>query len=300
MTAWVYVIGAFVGAIFLSAAGSLASDEIKGRLELLPRAILWIAARWLDPAQRVTVYEEEWLPELIYIVRDSESLPITRLVLGVRYSIGIVIASQRVSRQLASIPQHPTPVTWAARAETAVNLVTGRIGAAPPLPINRSMWERVPGWSTNVPVMISDTRDLKARKRAAPTLQLPRRTRTEPQQPSSPQPFWPRSPRRPWTEPQQPSRPSPSPQPFWARSSTGTWADQPVPAREKLPLSTPCLRAGCRVCQSLTTLGINWQQLALFPASPDLFTLPDFSSVPVPEHSDSPDWQQLALFATPE
>jgi hypothetical protein len=59
MTAWLIIAGASVGAALLTAVGNLATSEVQGRLELLPRAILWFAARWLEPTQRVTVYEEE-------------------------------------------------------------------------------------------------------------------------------------------------------------------------------------------------------------------------------------------------
>ncbi len=132
MTVWLIVAAASIGTALLTAIGNLATSEIQGRLELLPHAILWIAARWLSPDQRVSVYEEEWLPELIFILREADSLPLTRLALGLRYAVGVVIASQRVARQLIRSAQPTQLTTWTGAGE-AIKLIAQRAGTAPPL-----------------------------------------------------------------------------------------------------------------------------------------------------------------------
>ena len=45
--------------------------------------ILQLAARRLDPVGKIAIYEEQWLPELICILRGAEARPISRLIIGV-------------------------------------------------------------------------------------------------------------------------------------------------------------------------------------------------------------------------
>lgn len=78
----------------------MASEEIRDRLDHLPNAILRLAARRLTPSQRTTVYHDEWLPELTYILERAETRPITRLVVGTRYALGILISASRISHHL--------------------------------------------------------------------------------------------------------------------------------------------------------------------------------------------------------
>jgi hypothetical protein len=78
----------------------LASDEVCGWLDLLPRGILRIAAAQLDPVSRESIYADEWLPELEYILRGKESRPITRLIYGIAYAGALVISARRIARRL--------------------------------------------------------------------------------------------------------------------------------------------------------------------------------------------------------
>ena len=59
-----------------------------------------VAARQLNAKQRVTIYREEWLPELLFLSRKAESRPITRFVTGMRYSLGLLMSARRVARDL--------------------------------------------------------------------------------------------------------------------------------------------------------------------------------------------------------
>ena len=98
--------GLTLAVLFLMAAlADLVSEEIRGWLDLAPRAILRLAATQLDAHQRENIYQDEWLPELTYALRGAEARPITRLITGIKYSIGILIAARRIARRLSRAPQ---------------------------------------------------------------------------------------------------------------------------------------------------------------------------------------------------
>jgi hypothetical protein len=115
MTAWAWAALGSVGAFVMAAVGDLISEEIRGWLDLAPRAILSLAAAQLDPTQRQTIYQDEWLPELCYALRGAESRPITRLIRGTTYATSLLISARRIARterttRLSSNPPaHSTP-----------------------------------------------------------------------------------------------------------------------------------------------------------------------------------------------
>jgi hypothetical protein len=91
--------------MFLSAAlGDLVSEEIRGWLDLAPRAILRLASTQLESSQRETIYRDEWLPELVYVLRGAESRPITRLIRGTSFALGLLIAARRIARYRSPAP----------------------------------------------------------------------------------------------------------------------------------------------------------------------------------------------------
>jgi hypothetical protein len=92
-------------ALILAATGDLISEEIRGWLDLAPRVILRLAATQLDPSQLETIYHDEWLPELTYALRGAESRPITRLIRGIAYAAGLLIAAHRIARRVHRIPR---------------------------------------------------------------------------------------------------------------------------------------------------------------------------------------------------
>jgi hypothetical protein len=71
-------------AILLAAFGELASDEIHSRLDQLPFALLSAAAWRLPSDQRA-----DGLPKLRHILRGTDAMPITRLVHGTRFAVGL-------------------------------------------------------------------------------------------------------------------------------------------------------------------------------------------------------------------
>lgn len=92
MTAWAWAVLVFFGSLIVLAFSDLVSEELRGWLDLAPRAVLRLAAIQLKPAQRKTVYEEVWIPDLLYVLRGKESRPITRLIRGMWFAIGLVIS----------------------------------------------------------------------------------------------------------------------------------------------------------------------------------------------------------------
>jgi Sigma-70 region 2 len=97
--------------MFLSAAlGDLISEEIRGWLDLAPHAVLRLAAARLDPGLREDIYHEDWLPELTYILRGAESRPITRLIRGLTFGLGLLISARAIAaqRSLSSTAEPPT------------------------------------------------------------------------------------------------------------------------------------------------------------------------------------------------
>lgn len=91
-----------VGSILMAVIAGLVKEEVRGWLELLPHAVLRLAGARLDDHQREAIYKDEWLPELAYILKGVEARPITRLILGVRFSFGILFSSRRIARTLGS------------------------------------------------------------------------------------------------------------------------------------------------------------------------------------------------------
>ena len=78
----------------------MVSQEVRDRLDHLPHAILRLASLRLSPGQRTAVYENEWLPELAYILKGDEARPVTRLYHSLRFGLGILMAARRIGREL--------------------------------------------------------------------------------------------------------------------------------------------------------------------------------------------------------
>jgi len=90
----------FLAALGTTVFGGMVSQEVRDRLDHLPHAILRLAARRLTPSQRSSIYQDEWIPELTYILQDADARPITRLILGTRFALGILNSTGRISRRL--------------------------------------------------------------------------------------------------------------------------------------------------------------------------------------------------------
>jgi hypothetical protein len=111
----------FVITLVLVTVKDLISQELRGWLELVPAALLRLVVATRIPAdQREELYEQDWLPELIYHLRKAEGRPITRLVVGIKYSVCLFRSARTVASDLrelssgeeasaVSIPPDPPP-----------------------------------------------------------------------------------------------------------------------------------------------------------------------------------------------
>lgn len=126
---WILGVLAF---LVLAVVGDLVSEEIRGWLDLIPRGILRLAAMQLDKAQRETIYEEEWLPELEFALKGDESRPIMRLIIGIWFAAGLVIAARRVARRVNRTPQTlaSAPVAEARATALPADVITMTGGTA--------------------------------------------------------------------------------------------------------------------------------------------------------------------------
>ena len=100
MTGYLWAVLGIVAVVVMTAFRGMASDELRDRLDHLPHALLRLAARRLTPAQRNTIYHDEWVPELTYILKGAAARPITRFIIGSRYALGILVSAPRIARHL--------------------------------------------------------------------------------------------------------------------------------------------------------------------------------------------------------
>lgn len=77
----------FIVAMLLKAGSDLVSDELRGWLEVIPDAILRMAAMHLPCDQRLEIYREIWQPDLLFITRKAGRRPITKFLTSTRYSL---------------------------------------------------------------------------------------------------------------------------------------------------------------------------------------------------------------------
>ena len=122
------VVGFIISALLLALAG-LISDEVRGWLELAPRAILRLAAMRLPADQREAIYNQEWLPEVIFILRKADGRPITRLIIGTWYAASMIRSAGRIARSLAPVRnQGLAPAQAHGRDRVSVIATTRHIG----------------------------------------------------------------------------------------------------------------------------------------------------------------------------
>lgn len=140
MTAWAWAALAAAASLITAALCDLISEELRGWLELVPNAILRLAATQLDPTQRETIYRDEWHPELCYMLRGTESRPITRLIRGTTFAAGLLIAARRVARISDRAPRMSTSTTTGTAPRTA----TGSRGLIHSPEMHKNLVARIP------------------------------------------------------------------------------------------------------------------------------------------------------------
>jgi hypothetical protein len=118
MIGWAWALLVTAATLGLTALGDLISEEIRGWLDLAPRAILRLAAAQLPSVQRTMIYDDEWLPELCYVLRGAEARPITRLIIGTKFAVGLLIAARGIARTINRASLAPSALVVGVRTET--------------------------------------------------------------------------------------------------------------------------------------------------------------------------------------
>lgn len=102
-----WAISVLITGLIITVFADMARQEIHDRFDHIPHAILRLAACRLTPDQQTTVYHDEWLPELTYILTGNETRPISRFITGITYAAGILIKTRVIARHL----RRPAPAT---------------------------------------------------------------------------------------------------------------------------------------------------------------------------------------------
>lgn len=93
-------LAALAGAVLALVAGDVISEEIRARLDRLPFVLLRLARARLPAELRERVHDQEWVPELQHILQHAELFPVTRLMTGIRYAVGLVMRAGTVGAEL--------------------------------------------------------------------------------------------------------------------------------------------------------------------------------------------------------
>lgn len=97
-----WVILAVLGMLWLvkGAASEMFQEEVKTRLEHLPNTAIRLAAMRLPKEVRDDI-AAEWRGELASVLHDTDGLPLTRLLRGLQYAVGLFSAASGIVRDLA-------------------------------------------------------------------------------------------------------------------------------------------------------------------------------------------------------
>jgi hypothetical protein len=90
----IVAVGALLGSLLWATATDMFKDELRTRLERLPYWLIDMAALRIPAAARSELIEE-WQAELAVILRDTEGLPLTRLVRGISFSADLLLRGAR-------------------------------------------------------------------------------------------------------------------------------------------------------------------------------------------------------------
>jgi hypothetical protein len=123
-----WVLGVLCAAI-LAAVGDMVSDEIRGRLDRVPMWLARQACRTLPSPTREDRLEE-WTAELAAILdrRGADTLPVTRLIVGIRFAAGLFTAAPRIrGRHRRTARPLRLVAGFLAVAASAVNVPLGNL-----------------------------------------------------------------------------------------------------------------------------------------------------------------------------
>jgi hypothetical protein len=112
---------AVVLALVAAAVLDLLKDEVRGQIERIPYAVLRVARLRLPAELRRRLYDGEWRPELDHIWTRLERVPLTRLIVGTRFALGLARVAPAVARELG--------VPRSRRVPLPLLLIAGGLGA---------------------------------------------------------------------------------------------------------------------------------------------------------------------------
>jgi DNA-binding transcriptional MerR regulator len=87
-----------------NAAGEMLKEEMQTRLCRIPNAVIRVAVLRL-PAQSRRELADEWRSELAFIVNDTEGLPVTRLLRGMRFAGSLLWAARGMASELVGVQE---------------------------------------------------------------------------------------------------------------------------------------------------------------------------------------------------
>jgi len=115
-----------VGGVAGTVVGDLAREEVRRRLDALPMLLVRLASRRLpEPARADRV--GEWEAELgaILLRRGLDKFPISRLVVGVRFALGLFVAAPAFRPRSRRAPVTRLATRAVALAAVALMLTSG-------------------------------------------------------------------------------------------------------------------------------------------------------------------------------
>jgi hypothetical protein len=117
MSVWLIAALTGLGGLFLGVCSDMISEEMRGRLDRLPQALVRMAARRLPEEIRDDM-AREWLAELHEVLHGAEAVPITRLFKGVGYGGGVLLSAPKFGKELG-FHENTRPETSRASAAQA-------------------------------------------------------------------------------------------------------------------------------------------------------------------------------------
>jgi tetratricopeptide (TPR) repeat protein len=97
------ILGGFLATVVVAVLRGLASEEARGWLERLPKALIRLAVRRLPreiPRRIRDDQADEWAVVLHDVFHDTQLRPVTRLYRGVRHGLGVLRAAPGIGREL--------------------------------------------------------------------------------------------------------------------------------------------------------------------------------------------------------
>ena len=88
---------AVAGAAMVNAVTGMLSQETQTRLARLPVALLRMA-RMLVPGEQRDERHREWVAEISYIAKETDGLPVTRLLKGLKFAVEAIIGAVAIRR----------------------------------------------------------------------------------------------------------------------------------------------------------------------------------------------------------